>query len=299
MRFIKSKSIRQQLMVSGLLISMFFPILQLFAEDWKKGKLFFDAIKKDDVKTVKTFIAENKGLLEKKIKYHSFPVFDATENGSLKTLKFFHESGVNFQRRADKTGNTCLHFAIFNRSKKKREAVLDFLLDEVKMNVDILNDEKQTPFMLAFMYRKPVYPSVKRDTEIIEYFIPRKANINLKDKSGKTILSYILGNFAVYPDMKQTQLVTAVEIPTKLIENGADVNIVDAQKRSPLIIFIKKTPKKIPEDWKIDFVTKLLENGANAKLRSKKGEKALKLVDKKGELYKVLRKRYKKKKKKK
>jgi len=50
---------------------------------------------------------------------------------------------------------------------------------------------------------------------------------------------------------------------------------------------------------KVDFVTFLMESGTNIKLKTKKGEKALKLVKKKGELYRIMKKKYKKKYKKK
>ena len=77
-------------------------------------------------------------------------------------------------------------------------------------------------------------------------------------------------------------------------KDDVDINLPDKNKRTPLVTFLVYS-KKIPEDKRVDYVTFLMENGADIKIKSKKKEKALKLVKKKGKLYKIMKKKYKKK----
>ena len=85
------------------------------------------------------------------------------------------------------------------------------------------------------------------------------------------------------------------QVAMVLLKYGANPNITDKNKRTPLITFLLSS-KRLPDEMKVDYINGLLDYGANPKAKSKKKETPLKLVEKKGKLYVMLKKRRKKKK---
>lgn len=267
----------------------------LAASDWKLQKQLYNAIKKNDPKEIELILAKDPSMINKQIKYYSFPVLEAARLGSLNAMKILVEKGANINQKESKTGNSALHFAAAKQrqSKEKRENTIEYFVKQKKFQIDIKNKEGVTPFNYAFTSaRNP--PLLNDGINTIEIFDKYGADLNAKDALGKTVLNYLVSAiFLNRADPAKTSI-RGLEIAKCLIEKGADVNLPDKDKRTPLVSFLVHT-KTIPEKLKIDFLTVLMENGAKINIKSKKKEKALKLVDKKSKLYKIMKKKYKKK----
>ncbi|MFO7735006.1 MAG: ankyrin repeat domain-containing protein [bacterium] len=85
------------------------------------------------------------------------------------------------------------------------------LFIEAKADVDAENHKKQTPLMIASIYNL---------TEIAKMLINSGANINARDKSGKTALHH--------------SIVNGTEIFHMLVSNGADLDKKDNKEETPL-----------------------------------------------------------------
>ena len=262
-------------------------------EEWKVQKQLYDAILKDDIKAMEPILAANPSLVNKEIKFHNLPILDAAGAGSVKALKFLVEKGADIKKLESETGNSVLHLAATSRkpNKETREALFDYLINEKKIDVNLKNKKGETPLVYSFTFSR-FLPASKTGIENIEVFEKFKADLNAQNETGKTSLNYIVSNLQIKdpaaPDLKP------LEMAKVLIEKGADVNIADKDKRTPLVSFLVCTGK-VADEQKIEFVTLLMEHGAKTNLKSKKKEDPLKLVDKKSKLYEVMKKKYKKK----
>lgn len=280
-----------------IMVMVLFLCLQLSLsaadDEWKVQKELYDAILKDDTKAMEPILAANPSFPNKQIKYHNLPILDAAEAGAVKALKFLVEKGADIKKVQPETGNSVLHMAATSRklNKESREALYDYLINEKKIDVNIKNKKGETPLVFTFTSSRFLPPS-KTGIENIEVLDKFKADINAQDESGKTALNIIVSNMQIR-DPAAADL-KPLEMAKVLIEKGADVNIADKDKRTPLVSFLVCT-SKVADDQKIEFVTLLMENGAKTKLKSKKKEDPLKLVDKKSKLYEVMKKKYKKK----
>lgn len=262
-------------------------------KDWETQKKLSDAIAKDDEKAVANILKEHPSLVNKAVKFGTYPVLDAARKGSIKALKTLVEHGGDLKKTDSKTGNTVLHMLVTSKPKEEKlEEALSFLITEKKLKLNAKNKEGKTPFIYAFSYSQ-FTPPARQNIPIIKVFTKYKADLNTQDKLGKTALHYLVGGFNT-PSKIDLVKETA---PAILLANqkGVDVNIADKLKRTPLITFLANT-KSGNNKQKIPLVTCLLENGAKNNAKSKKGEKPLKMVDKKSELYQVLKKTKKKRK---
>lgn len=289
-----NKKTKMTSFILSVLITLSSSTFVFGAADWKEQKELYDAILKDDVATIETILAKHPKFAKIKIKYHNYPIFDATTKGSVKALKLLVEKGADIKQK-DSQGNTILHAIAenFRINIKKREALLEYLIKDQKLKIDVKNKAGETPFVYAFITQVSL-PPVKNCTDIIDAFDKYKAKLNAQDKEGRTVLNSLVKNFRIDKDPAKTNMERGLGTAKYLIEKGVNINLPDKEKRTPLVTFLVHT-KKVPESLRVDFVTFMMENGANIKLKSKKREKALKLVEKKGELYKVMKKKYKKK----
>ncbi len=282
----------KKLLFSVFFVGVLFLSSMMSATDWKVQKEFYNAIKSDNPTKIKSILEKHPEFVNKKIKYHGYPVLDAVRLGSLKALKLLVEKGADIKQKEGVTGNTVLHLV----NKNKLKAFLEYFVSEKKLDINIKNKTGQTPFNYTFTSNRYA-PPVKVGIAAVETFDKYGADLNAQDSSGRTVLNFLAKAFPVNKkDADKTRL-TSLDIAKVLIgKKGVDVNLPDKNKRTPLITFLVHT-KKMKDEKRIDFVTCLMENGAKTNIRSKKKEKALKLVDRKGELYKVMKKKYKKKKK--
>lgn len=270
--------------------------LNLFAKDANSRDLY-QAIKRNDPKKVEEILAKNPSMVKKKIEFYDYPIFEAVNLRAVKALKKLVEKGANINQK-DKQGNTVLHYIAKNKMKKaEMDEALEFCVKEKKMKIDTKNKEGQTPFIYSCAYDRFI-PAASTMIPVIEVFAKFGANLNAQDNKGKTVLHYLSGEFTI--DSKapeKTDLIKKLAAAKVLADmKGVDVNITDKDKRTPLIAFLVKV-QKLDDAKKVDFITCLMENGAKTKGRSKKKESALKLVSKKSEAYKAMKKKYPKKKK--
>ena len=288
----------KKVLLSVIIVVGLFSGICVSATDWKLQKDLYDAIKKNDVKQIEAILAKHPAFVKKEIKYHSYPVLDAANLKAIKSLKCLVDKGANLNQKDTKTGNTVLHYIAASRMKKeKMDEALNYLLKEKNMKLEIKNKKGKTPFIYAFSDNTYV-PSVKHCIPIIELFSKYGANLNAQDEKGKTALHYMVSTFLLARENpEKTDLVAKMEAAKLLADQkGINVNLTDKDKRTPLVAFLVHV-KKVDDDNKVDFITCLMENGAKNNIKSKKKEKALKLVDKKSKAYAALKKRYKKKKK--
>jgi len=288
---------RKKQLLGFIVVSFLFFNSILSASEWKVHGELYNAIKSDDTKTIESILEKHPALVNKQLKYHSYPVLDAAFCGSAKALRLLVEKGADIKKSAPVTGNSIVHAAVGNLKvqKNKREAVLAYLIEEKKLKIDITNKRGQTPFNYTFISSSTILPSIITGNRVIEVFDKYGANLNAQDAFGTTVLNHLSKSCQVHAKDPQKNSLRALDMAKFLMtRKSVDVNLPDKEKRTPLISFLVHT-KRLPDNMKIDFLTALMENGAKTKLKSKKGEKPLKLVEKKSELYKIMKKKYKKK----
>ena len=283
--------------LSVTLLSLIFFGGNLLAEDWKLQKKLYDAIKNDDIQQIEVILAKNPSLAKKQIKYHRYPVLDAADLKSLKALKFLVEKGANINQKEAKSGNSVIHFFVAGRvGKEQLDDALNYFINEKKMKVDLKNKSGKTPFIYSCSYIRYYVPPASVMNPIVEAFQKHKANLNAQDKTGKTALYYLSSWFTLHrSDINKTDLEIRLA-PAKFLANQKEVNvnITDKDKRTPLVAFLRYI-RKMDDSKKVDYISCLMENGAKTNIKSKKKEKALKMVDKKSEAYKAMKKIKKKK----
>ena len=289
---------QKQMLTALFVIFSLLSIYNLEASDWRLQKKLYDAIAKDDVKKIEDLLAQDPSMLKKKIKYHGYPVMDAMKLRAVKALKYLVEKGANIHKKEPKTGNSVLHYAAISKFKEKKlDDLLNYLVNENKIDVNIKNKDGITPFLYPCTHT--IYlPASHVMLPVIDVFKKYKADLNAKDKYGKTVLHYLAGGFIMQFDPDKTNINTWIISAKHLAgQKEANINATDNNKRTPLVAFLVKT-KGMNDAKKVDFITCLMEYGAKTNIKSKHKEKALRLVDKKGEAFKAMKKKYKKKKRK-
>ena len=236
---------------------------------------------------------EHPNFAKKKIQYHNYPVFEAAKAGALKALKALVAKGAVLAVRESKSGDTIIHYMFTTSSTKNREKILDYLINEKNLRMDATNKAKLTPFLVLF---GSVQCSVneKKAEELVPLFKKYRTNFNAKDKEGMAALHYLSKILRIMEPPEKTSMRNQ-QVAMVLLKYGANPNAVDKLKRTPLLTFLLAS-KKLPNDMKVDYINCLHDYGANPKSKSKKKETPLKLVEKKGKLYMMLKKRHKKKK---
>ena len=126
---------------------------------------------------------------------------------------------------------------------------LDILkcLVENGADVNAATHDKSTPLMIASRYGH---------VNVVTFLIEHGANMDLKHKTGKTALHYV-----VYHNND------CCDVLSCFIKNGADVNATTNDNSTPLMIASKK--------GLVNVVTFLIEHGANVELQDNNGETAL------------------------
>ena len=188
-------------------------------------------------------------LIENGVDINSFsadnnctPLMKAVKNGDKDVVTFLTVHGANVAIK-DKCGYTALHKACIYLDSSPE--VLSCLIEN-GADVNLSTDDNRTPLMTACEYGH---------VNAVCVLIEHGANVNLQDQGGLTAVHYA---------MRGSQ---ACEILSCLMENGADVDAITFDDRTPLMIAAQRGDTEV--------ATFLIEHGANVGLSDKTGATAL------------------------
>lgn len=179
---------------------------------------------------------------------------------------------VNVQ---DEHGKT----ALIEATQVYKEEVVQLLLD-ADAEVNAQDNDGRTALMFATHNVYPFYP-IPRTSRIVKLLISKGANVNIKDKYGRTALMYtamfnadllsLNSRFDVaaawYDTSCESLNLVFKEMAQALLEVGAEVNAVDNDGNSALMIAASNGNK--------EMVELLLQSGADANAKDNKGQPAL------------------------
>ncbi|XP_076784972.1 uncharacterized protein LOC117703140 isoform X2 [Arvicanthis niloticus] len=168
-------------------------------------------------------------------KYHAsyapyYPIHKAASMGDVDAVKSFIERGAFAMEQADWKYRSALHFACVYGHP---EVVT--LLVESSCEISPKDAKDATPLIKA---------SQCRQMECLDILLKHGADPNIVDCSGNTALHY-----AVYNG--------DIETATKLLEYKANIEAINENKITPLLLALKQNKEKMAEF--------LINNGANAK----------------------------------
>ncbi len=222
------------------------------------------------------------------------PLMTAIKEGKVELVQKLLAAGAKLDQ-ADREGNLPLHAAADIYTFEKAKAIIDLLLP--KCDINAVNKEGETALLEALDNGKK---------EIALYLVEKGANINLADKEGESPLFCIFDDFEA-PDARQllqilvpkglkfdainsygrTVLHELARHATKeeslekakvLEEAGGFkslINTPDGEGLTPLMLAVQE---RSDEQSPVQFVTLLLDKGADVKPVSKRGNVAMHLA---------------------
>eukprot|EP01132_Coremiostelium_polycephalum_P005348 gene5348-6671_t len=176
------------------------------------------AVEQNDVGKVKKLIGKKKLKLQLTAfdQYGQSPLSTALKNNQEEMvdllLNIYQQNKADINIR-DKNGYSALHQAVSSDDR-----ILMRVLQHEGINVDIQNDDKNTP--LHYFCQKFRSPNCQ---ESFQLFIQKGVNVNAQNKNGETPLHKAIFNNSVRLMM--------VDL---LLKNGANVNLVNIYQESPL-----------------------------------------------------------------
>ena len=190
---------------------------------------------------------------EEKLEIIKLLLEQKNEDGSLK---------VDINAKTTKKGNTALLLAVIRGYKYIVEKLIESGAD-----INLKNGKGHTPLALAIR---------NADVEMVDLLLDNRAKITeksfkalkkIKDQEKRESLQQKLYNVAIFGaaasgNIDQIQLA---------LDNGQDVNAIDEEDNTPLIIAIQTGQSK-------DFIENLIEKGANVFLKNKEGKTAIDLA---------------------
>ncbi|MHC4205530.1 MAG: ankyrin repeat domain-containing protein [Planctomycetota bacterium] len=212
----------------------------------KVMKLFFEAIKKGDIKQVKKLIAQGADLNEKDKKGWT-PLHYAGWYGQGEVAKALIAKGANVNA-TDSSGKTPLHVGVRFGARYIRE-----LLIAKGITVDVRDNSGNTPLHVAARWW-PVGQNV------LELLVVNGADVNARNDKGETSLHLAT---PWRNTIKQRRDIAAAF----LLANGAEVNAKDNSGRIPLHFAAGSGNEKV--------VKLLLAKGADIKAKAADGTTAL------------------------
>ncbi|UXI15987.1 Sorting nexin-9 [Sarcoptes scabiei] len=210
--------------------------------------------------------------IESSDKFETRPILMAAMVGNLEIVKMLIEAGCDCRKH-----QTVLHCAV----KHDQNEILAYLLDNViDIEINSVNECWQTSLTMACM---------NNNLEIVERLIKAGADVNMKDKQGRTaahwasfkgyhqILDCLL-RAGIKADERDQDGKTALHLAAEygfkkalntLIEHKSDIFSTDSKGRTALMIASAL--------GYLEVVAKLIEYGANVNSKDKKGNTALHL----------------------
>lgn len=205
------------------------------------------------------------------------PIHYASKEGSTEIVQFLIDNGADFDV-VDDLGNSIQHYACMSYNGL---GLIEYFINS-GLDFTTQNNRKQTPIMIAvemekthiinrFIQRKvgleficpegdtPLHWCVaKGHFALVKALLIEGADVNAKNKLGKTPLHVVGGNFH------------KSEVVELLLDNGADMNVLDNDGKSPLFYFCSK----INMNLKIRFI----DGGADLTIKNEFGKSILELM---------------------
>uniref|UniRef100_A0A2C9KQ85 Uncharacterized protein n=1 Tax=Biomphalaria glabrata TaxID=6526 RepID=A0A2C9KQ85_BIOGL len=178
-------------------------------------------------------------------------------------LKTLVSSGMDVNW-TDSSGRAALHKAVLSC----RLDLVQLLVEE-KANIDPVDQEGNTPFLLSIPNKKGLYllfTKIHYSKEIVSFFIEKGCNINCSNLNGEIPLFKL---------MKSGYL----ELAKKLIVKGADINVKTSSGDNALHMALKENQTEIAEC--------LIENKIDVNIQTSDGLSALMLAIDRGNDYLV------------
>jgi len=180
------------------------------------------AITKKNLEIVKCLIENNTNPNNNMMMYINLKIKDTTplimaiELGDISMVKYLVEHGADIHQQ---NKNIIYSHPFFHAIKKSNLNILQYLI-EVGGETTFSEMNKKCSFLN--------YAIENSSSEIIQYLVKQKVDLNKKNEKGKTPLMMTLE--------KNTLNINFIKY---LIENGVDINVTDSEYESPLIYMIK------------------------------------------------------------
>ena len=254
-------------------------IILLFAVPIFGQSEFLNLLKEGNLTKIKLIVAENPGILDKEIPYNSYPLHMAAEHVQLGTVKWILEQKTKVTAATpDKQGQNALHHMcraihLVKATSGRVDELFQLLLKNgAKINA------KDKSGLTPMCYIAPRFSLIEVRTDNLVGFInlmmKNGADPNVKNKAKVPLIMMLGSAFRSGTDKAHKMNRMYFKILKALIEHGADVNAVDPTiyKNSLLIQTVKNTFPT--EEEKYENIKYLLQAGAKAKYKNKKGESA-------------------------
>lgn len=158
------------------------------------------------------------------------------------------------------------------RETSEVEAVVRYLVDELKVDVNGADASRRTPLMQA---------SSAFFTKSVRLLLGRGANVNARDTQGRTPLLHVLEHYPIIvtgPDENENALDLSREFFATfqaLLANKADASVVDQQGRTTIIAYLDGEAVRYTEKHALAVVRALKKAGAAVSVKDKQGQTAL------------------------
>jgi ankyrin repeat protein/SAM-dependent methyltransferase len=234
---------------------------------------FHEAAKRDRVNKLQKLLSADENWREKRDKYQRTPLHSAARYGAFFAARFLLDRGADLNVK-DESGNTPKHLAaIFSH-----DDIIDLLIQH-KADVDMLNAQEQAPLHLASLYGNP---------ESIKLLLAGGAKTNIRNAEGNTPLhiavlyrhpenleELLRGSPEIDESNREgyTPLHLAVQRPGNkraielLLQQGADMNILDPAGRNALLVSLGSHQK--------EYIELLVSNGIDINSQDIDGNAAL------------------------
>lgn len=185
--------------------------------DSKTVEEFFQALKKQELNTVKRMIDSEKDIINAFDSSGRTALINASRSGHLELVRLLLDEGANPNLQISSglyKGETALHEAIRHNEME----VIHQLLKSKVIKLDVKNDSGRTPLMVA---------SERDDIDIVKLLIGAGADLNVQIPSG-----LYKGETALHIATRQNHQ----EVVQHIIYGGADLNIKEDGGKTPLMM---------------------------------------------------------------
>ena len=154
-------------------------------------------------------------------------ICEAIKNKNYEEVKSLVDQNINLNQRISKgkyKGYTYLHYACHNHETHDYEITEDSIniikLLMTKMDINILNDNYETPLHILCGYIMPKKNNFEMRTELVKLFLEAGAYVNVRDNCGNIPVCYLHSCPSYFPIFKL------------LVQYGTNFNLKDGDGKS-------------------------------------------------------------------